>query len=312
MGEKEAKGLLLFLLKLEFTFMIAVRLKGGMGNQMFQYAFGKRMASVLNTELRLDLSSLLDRSKEGIVFRDFDLDIFELKARFTTSPTLLRTLYKSKSSAVAKRMKKRAEAGKRYIKEAHFHVVEDLIHKPIDEALYDGWWQSERYFEDVVELIRSEFRFKESILPISQDLLAQIQRTNSVCLNVRRTDFLTNDTLNATNLTYFQNANQYMTQKLENPHFFVFSDDLEWCEQNIKIEGYPIVYVQHTMKGKKFGNYLQLMKSCKHFIIPNSSFAWWATWFNENPNKIVIAPKMWFTDPQFNTTDLVPSKWIRM
>ncbi|MEM8523592.1 MAG: alpha-1,2-fucosyltransferase [Bacteroidota bacterium] len=292
--------------------MIAVRLKGGMGNQLFQYAFGRRMAAVLNTELRLDLSSLLDRSKEGIVFREFDLDIFELKPRFLTSPKLLRTLYKSKSSTVTRQMKKRALANRTYIEEAHFQVMEDLLQNPIDDALYNGWWQSERYFEDIAETIREDLQFKEAILPISQELFQRIQATNSVCLNVRRTDFLTNDTLNATNLTYFQNATKYMTQKLENPHFYVFSDDMKWCEVNIKTEGYPITYVQHNMKGKKFGNYLQLMKTCKHFIIPNSSFAWWATWFNENPKKIVIAPKMWFTDPEYDTTDLVPSGWIRM
>ncbi|MEM6699098.1 MAG: alpha-1,2-fucosyltransferase, partial [Bacteroidota bacterium] len=105
---------------------------------------------------------------------------------------------------------------------------------------------------------------------------------------------------------------QYMIQKLEHPHFYVFSDDMEWCEQHINIEGHQVTYVQHSMKGKKFGNYLQLMKNCKHFIIPNSSFAWWATWLNENPQKIVIAPKMWFTDPKYDTTDLVPSDWVRM
>ncbi|MEL6718065.1 MAG: alpha-1,2-fucosyltransferase [Bacteroidota bacterium] len=292
--------------------MIVVRLKGGMGNQMFQYAFGKRMASVLNTELRLDLSALLDRSKEGIVFRDFDLDIFDLEPKFLTSPKLLRTLYKSKSSAVAKQMKRRSISGKQYIEEAHFHVMEELIQNPINNALYNGWWQSERYFEEVKDILRKEFAFKDAILPISENLFNQIKNTNAVCLNVRRTDFLTNDTLNATNLAYFQNASQYMIQNLENPHFYVFSDDLMWCEKNIEIEGYPVIYVQHDMKGRKFGNYLQLMKNCKHFIIPNSSFAWWATWLNENPDKIVIAPKMWFTDPQYDTADLVPSNWVRM
>ena len=182
----------------------------------------------------------------------------------------------------------------------------------MNNALYDGWWQSERYFEDIVDIIRAEFQFKEAILPISQNLLAQIQSTNSVCLNVRRTDFLTNDTLKATNLAYFQTAAQYIIQQLEKPHFYVFSDDMKWCEEYIRIEDYPVTYVQHNMNVRKFVNYLQLMKNCKHFIIPNSSFAWWATWRNENPQNIVIAPKMRFTDPKYDTTDLVPSDWVRM
>jgi hypothetical protein len=70
--------------------------------------------------------------------------------------------------------------------------------------------------------------------------------------------------------------------------------------------------VDHTYKGNKFEIYLELMKSCKHFIIPNSTFAWWAAWLSDNKNKIVVCPQKWFTESKINTNDLIPSNWIRI
>ena len=202
-------------------------------------------------------------------------------------------------------------SGKNYKKEKHFHLDVDLIKKPEDNSLYDGWWQSESYFENVKSTIRKDFTFKDEILPVSYELYDKIATTNSICLNVRRTDFVSNPTLNATNATYFDKAVKYITNQVEEPHFFVFSDDMYWCEENLRFD-HPVDFVHHQNKGRKFGNYLQLMKSCRHFIIPNSSFAWWAVWLSEHKNKIVIAPKNWFNDPTFNTSDLVPPDWLRL
>ena len=291
--------------------MIIVRLKGGMGNQMFQYAFGQALAKSLNTELQLDLSSLLDRSKGDFVYRDYDLDIFEINPSFTNNPNLLRTIFKFKSSKLAKLVKRKVERSKVYVKEAHFHVMEDLLKNPKDNALYDGWWQSEKYFIKVADQIRKEFSFKENIIPESHVLFEKIHRTNAICLNVRRTDFLKVATLNTTNLDYFLQAAKYIAERVEHPHFYIFSDDIQWSRKNIHLD-YPTTIVDHKHKGKKFGNYLQLMKACKHFIIPNSSFAWWAIWLNENSSKIVVAPKNWFNEPKFDTSDLIPKTWIRL
>ena len=102
-----------------------------------------------------------------------------------------------------------------------------------------------------------------------------------------------------------------MAEHVEEPHFFVFSDDIDWCRENIVLD-HPVQVVDHDYKGRKFGNYMQLMVSCKNFIIPNSSFAWWAVWLNEQENKRVIAPSNWFNEGDYNTEDLVPSTWIRM
>jgi hypothetical protein len=283
-----------------------------MGNQMFQYAFGLGQAARLNTSLKLDCSALLDRARgKDFVYRDLDLDIFEANPEFGMDPALLRRIYKIKSSALSRTVKKIAARGLTVVKEKHFHVDTSLIENPVDQALYDGWWQSERYFKNVKEQLNEAFQFREEVLPASQEVFNKIKNTNAVCLNVRRTDFLTTPTLNATNLEYFLAAARRMADLVENPHFFVFSDDLAWCQENIRLD-HPVEVVTHDHKGKKFGNYLQLMKNCKHFIIPNSSFAWWAVWLNKSKDKQVIAPKNWFNEGDFDTTDLVPDDWVRL
>jgi len=291
--------------------MIFIRLKGGMGNQMFQYAFGLKLANKLNTNLKIDLSSLLDRSKGDFVYRNYDLDIFKLKGNFLNNPKLLQTIYQTKSRAVTKLIEKWVLNGKKHIKEIDFHFQEDFIATASMKNIYEGWFQSHLYFQGVEEQIRNAFQFNEAILDSSKTLLDKIKASNAICLNVRRTDFLKVDNLNTTNLNYFINAAKHMASIVDNPVFFIFSDDIKWCQENIKLE-YPIEIVGHEHKGRKFGNYLQLMIACKHYIIPNSSFAWWAVWLNENLDKKVIAPKKWFNDDNFDTSDLTYDHWLRL
>ena len=160
-------------------------------------------------------------------------------------------------------------------------------------------------------MIRQKFAFKTPVLESSQALLSEIKNVNAVCLNVRRTDFLKVDNLNTTDTSYFVKAANLMSKKVESPHFFIFSDDIEWCKKHIILDA-PVKVVGHEHKGEKFGNYMQLMIACKHYIIPNSSFAWWAAWLNEYQDKIVIAPRKWFNDVDIDTSDLSPPNWIRL
>ena len=291
--------------------MIITRLKGGMGNQMFQYAMALSVAQKLGVALKMDLCSLLDRSKGDFVYRNYDLSIFSVPPDFVHSESLLRNLSTLKSSGVTKFFRNRVNRGRRHVKETAFHYDPKYQNEAVDNTIFEGWFQSHRYFSDITPLIKQRFTFKDPILPESQELLQEIKNTNAVCLNVRRTDFLKVDTLNATNLDYFLKAARLMSERTENPEFFVFSDDIAWCRENIKLN-HPVTVVGHEHKGKKFGNYLQLMIACRHFIIPNSSFAWWAVWLNDHEEKIVIAPKNWFTDSTIDTSDLVRNDWLRI
>ena len=97
-------------------------------------------------------------------------------------------------------------------------------------------------------------------------------------------------------------------QKVKDPVFFIFSDDIEWCKKNIKPK-YRTLYIEHNFAGEKFKNYLELMTNCKHYIIPNSSFAWWAVWLNLNKDKVVVAPELWLHKPIIKTSQLFNYNW---
>jgi len=287
--------------------MIVVKLQGGLGNQMFQYATGKAVAKRNQTSLQLDLDFLLDRSSDNgshFVFRNYDLDVFRLNASFATQGQEQK--YKSQSvlDKIASGFK-----NKKVYKELFFHYDENALDQKPDLYL-DGYWQSPLYFESIEQELRKDFVFAHGIEETSNEVFREIESTDSICVNVRRGDFLTNSFHGVCDMNYFKQAIEFIGDKLSNPHFFVFSDDLRWCEENFKLE-FPMTLVGEEHNGFKYSNKLQLMSSCKHFIIPNSTFAWWAVWLCNRNDNIVIAPKKWFADETINTNDLIPQRWLR-
>jgi Glycosyl transferase family 11 len=292
--------------------MIIVKLMGGLGNQMFQYAFGRYLAHIHQAELKLDLSFLSDRTprKGHQVFRNYDLDIFNVKENFATPKEVFHLSKRFRIPFFDKVLNKILGVKKSYLREPHFHFSENMYNAP-DNVYLEGYWQTEKYFAPVRSIIRSDFTYKNEWGAPVKELLAQINQANSVCVNVRRGDFVVNSFHGAYGIDYFQKAGEIIKNKIAHPTYFIFSDDMEWCEGNLKFAG-PTVFVSHRFAGEKFRDYLRLMTACKHFIIPNSSFAWWAVWLNENPDKIVIAPEKWFNDSRVDTKDLAPPGWIRL
>lgn len=270
--------------------MIISKLLGGLGNQMFEYAIGKNLSIKYNTELKLDNRELLDRSHKNFIFRNYDLDIFKIDVEVGNFHST------------------------NIIKEPYFHFNKNVLNilnglSNLDIYL-DGFWQSYKYFQDIEDIIRKDFEFKNEILEISKELMHMIENTDSVMINIRRTDYLNTNFHGVMGNEFIMKGIEIIKSKFENLHYFVFSDDIEWCVNNIHIDNLTIV--DHSHKGYKFDNYLNLMIRCKHFIVPNSTFAWWAAWLNQNKNRMVIAPKKWFTNENINTNDLIPQDWIRI
>lgn len=291
--------------------MVIVKLMGGLGNQMFQYAAGKALATRHNTGFKLDVEFLLDRTpRENFVFRDYDLDIFSMTPEIASKKDTEKYLQASsgKLNEVVTLVRRKVFPYRKFY-EPHFHFAPEFFDMPKDCYL-EGYWQSPKYFESIESEIRRDFSFRESIMDISAPLANQIQNSASVCINVRRADFLTNNFHGVCDMKYFAPAVDIIASKVADPHFFIFSDDPQWCIDNFKLS-YPTTFVGHEHAGKKFSNYLQLLSLCKHFIIPNSSFAWWAVWLG-NKDGLVIAPKTWFTDGNWDAKDLVPGSWIRL
>lgn len=276
--------------------MIIVRLMGGMGNQMFQYAFGRALSLKYNTSLKIDLSFLKNRNMgSGFVYRDYDLDIFNVYEDFSVN-------YDGVSVA----------------NEPFFHYSDSLVNAISQvkdrNILINGYWQSPKYFLGLDSQIKQDFDFKNKVEDSEDEnilnMVNLITNSNSVMINVRRTDYLNTNHHGVMGLEYIYKSVDIIKSKVDNPKFFIFSDDINWCKDNIILDN--MVIVDHSYKGDRFSYYLQLMVMCSHFIIPNSTFAWWAAWLNKNEDKIVIAPKKWLTDTNINTSDIIPSNWIRI
>ena len=284
---------------------------GGMGNQMFQYAFGRYLSVKHNTTLKLDLSILLDRTpRKDFVFRDYDLGIFDIEENFASEKEISAIRDWSPSPLLKKILKKIRGIRKNYIREPFPNFSGAVYHSP-DNVFLDGYWQTEKYFQDIEDIIKKEFVVKEHLSEQALMLANQIRKNNSVCVNVRRGDFILNSYHNVCDLRYYRKAEAIISSKIQDPYFYIFSDDIEWCRENLGFYS-PATYVSHEFAGKKFQDYLRLMSYCKHFIIPNSSFAWWAAYLSPSQNNIVIAPQKWVADDNYNEEDVYRKNWIRI
>ena len=293
--------------------MIIIRLRGGLGNQMFQYAMGKRIASHFNTKLKIDLTSLLKKvEKKNVTNRDFQLHIFTIEEDFLLKPSTITILYQFKLKFLIQIIKatKLFLYRVKTIKERKFNVDERLVLNPKDNTLYSGYWQSEKYFMEAESVIRNDFQFKEVLSENAKLLLEEIKKTNSVCVHVRRGDYVGNSYFEPQSLDYFYRGESIILNNNDNIHFFVFSDDPEWCKLNFNFKS-PFTIVDFKTSKIKFKEDLQLMSNCNHFIISASSFSWWAVWLRDNPDGVVVAPKKWYLNEDIDVSDMVSNKWIR-
>jgi len=292
--------------------MVTVLLRGGLGNQMFQYAAGLAFAKREGTRLMLDTTFLNDRfPRPRFTYRTYELHTFLIDPQFTRLSKM--------SSAVpvpgvwlgfdlAFAVAGDVTGIRPMLRESRFDLAESSSGKNV---ILWGFWQSEKYFMDAREEVRAAFRFRSPLTGDALRMADQIKRTNSVSLSVRRSDYTKSfhvKQFGDTNLDYYRRAIDHIAQKVASPHFFIFSDDIAWCREHIK-PPFPTVYVSDALRGSKWGFAMQLSSFCKHQIIANSTFWWWAAWLNDNPQKIVIAPKRWF-NREAAGKDIVPSEWM--
>ncbi|MDO5522637.1 MAG: alpha-1,2-fucosyltransferase [Bacteroidia bacterium] len=284
--------------------MIIVRLKGGLGNQMFQYAAAKQLAEKLNTSLKLDISFLQNNAADS-TNREFELDKFSIPIEIASAEEVKKVREKKTKNFIRPTV----------IREKYFGFVKPFL-KAGNDYYMNGYWQSDKYFADVEAIIRSEFKFIE---PLSDEyyigMQGKIVSSNSVSLHFRRGDYVSNSKTNkyhgVCSLAYYQNAVKTISDKISNPHLFVFSDDIDWVKSNFHT-GLPTVFVEK--KNENLHTDFRLMSMCRHNIIANSSYSWWAAWLNPNKEKIVIAPRRWYRNKrkQLKAADRVPNSWIRI
>ena len=298
-----------------------VRLQGGLGNQMFQYAIGRRVSHMNNTDLKLDLSFYKNK-KPTDTPRQYSLDNFNIIENFSTKkdsqkigiPDLSGRNLPARARRKIFRIieNKKPLYKKRYILEPYFGFNPDVL-KIKDNAYLNGNWQNENYFKDISGIIKKEFTLKNGFGKNTKEVFEKIKGHESVSLHIRRGDYILNEKTNkyhgTCSLEYYQKAMNIISQKVTAPHFFVFSDDIDWAKENLKTH-FPITFVSDE-KIPDFEE-LMLMKECKHNIIANSSFSWWGAWLNDNPEKIVIAPKTWFLAEERKNDNPCPDAWIKI
>lgn len=284
--------------------MIIIRIGGGLGNQMFQYALYLKLIS-LHKDVRIDD---LHIKKHGNQHNGLELvDVFgctyheaELFDIYRLSDAQL-TLWDRAKRKILKNRKRTHFIERNY--EFHPELLEE------DEIYLEGYWQSYLYFQDIRENILNEFRFKPFEDPENLALMQEIQGSNAISIHIRRGDYLDPANINMLGgictKEYYEQAIQYIENKVDNPKWFLFTDDAAWCSQN-----FPQCKIVTCNLGKSSYRDMQLMCLCKHNIIANSSFSWWAAWLNINDDKIVIAPKKWKNSGDI--PNICPSEWIRL
>ena len=296
--------------------MITVFLRGGLGNQMFQYALGLHLAKRNHADLHFDTTFLHDRfPRRQFTYRTFDLDIFAIDPRFTALSKISGTVPIPGlwlGADLASASVKDIFGTQRIIREKKDGVFDPAVLTSPSSVFLYGFWQSEKYFAAIAEDVRQAFRFRYPLEGEATNFADQIAATNAVSVNVRRGDYLLSANLKRlgeTGLSYYERAAAYIAERIRDPHFFVVSDDVAWCREHLRL-GFPTTYVSAASGGYKQNFHLQLISQCKHHIITNSTFGWWGAWLNRSPSKIVVAPKIWHSGME--NDDIVPKEWIRL
>jgi hypothetical protein len=291
--------------------MIITRLIGGLGNQMFQYAAGLSLARNKETSLKMDICFLLDKSKRYYrhSHRDYGLDIFKISGEIASDKEITKHVVPRRGNKYVYHLLKKIKKQKAVYDEETIDSLREFYRIPSD-AYIQGTWQDVRYLKDIDAELRREFEFNEQLPDGHLEIYSKINSENSVCVVFRRGDYVGHPFLDIVGLDFYDKAVEIMNGKTPNPSYYVFSDDIDWCRNNFKPEGVSVCFVDQKYTGPKAQYYLMLMATCKHHIIPNSTYPWWGAWLCRNPEKIVIAPKIWYKGQSDRRNEILMDDWI--
>ena len=290
--------------------MIISNIIGGLGNQMFQFAAGRALALQKDQPLKLDTRGFGQyKLHQGFQLKEAFSGAFDIASEseirallgWQRTPRIQRVLSQPALATLR---------AKNLIVEPHFNYWNG-IHDVPEDCYIKGYWQSERYFLRYDAHIRADFAFKPSLTDRNRVLADEISGQNAVSLHVRRGDYVKNPATLAVHGVcspgYYQAAVDHIRRHVDNPVFYVFSDDMHWVRENLTIAA-PMHHVDHNNRAY---DDMHLTSLCKHHVIANSSFSWWGAWLNANPAKIVVAPKQWFVQPRC-IDDLLSPSWVRL
>lgn len=286
--------------------MIKVVLSGGLGNQMFQYAAGRALSLDKNTRLILDTQILNKKTKA--TRRSYELGVFSIDS-------LIKTSFYDKLVIRCFNLLNKPS----YLFFSIFGIFRDEKAQLYDSrfgglseksTLY-GYFQNESYFRGISDQLKRDFTFKKTLKGRNEEIQDTINSTNSISLHIRRGDYMnSNSNLEVLDIEYYKKAIRFISTQIENPYFFIFSDDISWVKENLDLK-FNHIFVDWNTKQDNYID-MQLMSLCKHNIIANSSFSWWGAWLNKNPDKLVITPWAWYKNDEKNSypDGFIPKGWI--
>jgi len=297
--------------------MVIVKLKGGLGNQMFQYAFARSIAVSNNHSLILDTITGFESDPYK---RQYRLNYFNINEKIASEKDLQRVRLFRQNNVFGKALRlvdRLMPLSKRfYIEDNSKNMNNKLVIR--GDIYLDGYWQSYKYFSPICNLLREEFSLKSNYIKINNTIRSKIYNEESVAIHFRKKDSYcvgenvgipVNNIYKNIDLDYYLKAIKLMNSRIFKPRYFVFTDDEKWVKENFLIEdSFEVVSGFEDYEDMLF------MSLCKHQIIANSTFSWWGAWLNHSKNKIVISPKEWFntSPPNINLEDLLPEEWIKI
>lgn len=299
--------------------MIVLRLRGGLGNQLFQYAAGKSLALHHRVPLKLDTYYYTHHPYRTLALDSFRTDYQQANeseiASFVGKARLEKLFHKKTNYRYCRRA----------FGQPYYHFYPDFYQLP-NHVYLSGYWQSERYFRPHASVIRKHFIPRAAPSEQNAHLIDEMRRTESVSLHVRHGDYAqvssSSHFFTTLDIDYYRSAIQWMQERVGSPRFFLFSDNIDWCRATFT-DLNDAVFVDHNQGEDSYWD-LWLMAQCRHHIMANSSFSWWGAWLGEHPNKLVVAPRQWFKanryqgrspvypERTYHLQDQLPDEWIRL
>jgi hypothetical protein len=289
--------------------MVISYISGGLGNQMFQYAAGLSLARLRKTSLFVDVRFY----SENMVHQGYELDrIFECDPLVVNDEDLGRMIGERRHfhcQRILKLKLAKALRGRHFVVEPDIRFWPDFFSLP-GNCYLSGYWQSEKYFSIIEDVVRNHFTFKNIDCVKIGYYKKFMLYENSVSVHVRRGDYVNSNFHGLCSVDYYRQAIDFIGNSISNPVLYFFSDDIGWVKNNFTYD-FNVKYIDFN-KGSDSWKDMYLMTLCKHHIIANSSFSWWGAWLGNNKNKIVIAPARWFLKSNVNAQDICPSSWLRL
>lgn len=286
--------------------MIIVKVMGGLGNQLYAYAL-YRYLEYIGKDVKLDISYFEWEKKNSKTVRGYQLEKLACTPiRYATAKEVSK-LGSSNLNIILRRLRRLGFRKSTHIYEKDVPQGREIdFFQKLDSGYLEGYWTTFDFADEIEQMLKQDFDFTIEDNGVVKEKGDAIEKENSVSVHIRRGDYVGNDVYYSLAPSYYENAINYMRRSLNNPKFYVFSDDIDYCRKTILADDVEFV------GGKNWSSHydMYLMSKCKHHIVANSTFGMWAAWLGEKKDTIVVRPRHYYTNSSICKLRLWPDKWV--